>query len=90
MAKGTRRKPGLWFSAMKVEVEEATTRQKKPCCDCGNKPAFRRLVVVRGAGRHSTTEIRCIECGCNWLRLRELEARRAQAYILTGNGEIRK
>ena len=84
------RKPGLWFSAMKVEVEDVTKAHKKPCNSCGVLPGIRRLKIVRGSGRHQVMEVRCMGCGVKWLRDMREAAKRASRYLLTGKGEIRK
>jgi hypothetical protein len=75
------RKPGLWFSAMKAEVEDVTSRHKKECIGCGTLPSGRRLKVVRGTGRHQTVEIRCEACGSGWIMERVQEGRRAIGYL---------
>lgn len=83
-------KPGLWLPTVKVEVEDVTTRHKKECCDCEGVPAERRLVVRKGSGRHGVTEIRCMECGVEWLESRLGECERAIGYLMTGKGCIRE
>jgi len=85
--KGSRRKPGLWFSARKIEVEDVTSRQSKGCKDCGKLPTHRRLKVVNGSGRHGVTEIRCVECGEAYLKRMCIEAERAISY-LNGPGSV--
>lgn len=87
--KGTRRKPGLWFSKMKVEVQTITKRQRLPCFVCGVIPQERRLFVHRGAGRHGWTEVYCIECGVQWFKNKEMEAKRGMYYLLDGTSSIR-
>jgi hypothetical protein len=83
------RKPGLWFSAMKVEVEDVTDRHKKVCLDCGQLPVGRRLKIVKGSGRHQTVEIRCSSCGEDWLKQKEIEAARARRYLRQDIGAMK-
>ena len=78
------RKPGLWFSTLSVEVQDATPRMSKVCCDCDNVPQIRRLVVKRGAGRHATTDVYCLSCGDLFLRHMATECERAQTYLYEG------
>jgi hypothetical protein len=80
--KGSRRKPGLWFSATKIEVQDVKSAHKKKCNGCGCTPVFRRLMVTKGAGRHATTEVFCTNCGFDVLEHKRLEADRAQRYLL--------
>ena len=75
------RKPGLWFSAQKVEVEDVARAHRKPCLGCGKLPAGRRLKIVRGTGRHQQTDIYCAGCGEQWLNRMEVEASRARRYL---------
>ena len=92
MSKGrrSRRKPGLWFSAMRVEVEDVKPAHRKVCCECGLLPLDRRLKIVRGSGRHAQTEIRCILCGLDWFQVKAEELGRAKVYLEFGEGEIRE
>lgn len=86
---GTRRKPGLWHSARKVEIETVKKAHRKACHECGKLPSVRRLVITLGSGRHQTKEIYCIHCGFLWLQACRLELVRALKYLETGEGEIR-
>jgi len=79
--KGSRRKPGLWFSATKVEVQDVKPTHKKKCSGCGCTPVFRRLMVTKGAGRHATTDVLCTTCGEEWLAQKQMEADRAILYL---------
>lgn len=85
----TRRKPGLWHSARKVEIENVKPSHSKKCCECGKLPEDRRLVVTNGSGRHQTLQVYCIRCGTAWLQDREEEISRACRYLTTGEGEVR-
>ena len=78
------RKPGLWFSTLSVEVQVATPRMRKVCCDCDKVPQIRRLVVKRGAGRHATTDVYCITCGGAFLEHMSKECARASTYLHEG------
>ena len=85
----TRRKPGLWHSARKVEVEDVKPAHSKKCDVCGVQPTERRLVVTSGSGRHQTKTTLCIDCGVEWLKDRGEEVKRAVDFLKTGEGEIR-
>jgi len=85
----SRRKPGLWFRSISIEVENVTPAQKKLCAVCNCLPQERRLVVDAGAGRRITTTVYCMEDGRAYLHRMSVEAERAKAYLSTGEGEIR-
>ena len=77
----TRRKPGLWFSPTRVEVQDVTARHVKLCSQCGTTPCFRRMMVTSGGGRHAQTSILCVHCGTAWLMQKSQEALRAVRYL---------
>ena len=79
--KGGRRKPGLWFSAMKIEVQDVKPTHKKKCSQCDSTPVFRRLMVTKGAGRHATTDALCTKCGQDFLLQKQEESSRAILYL---------
>ena len=89
--RATRRKPGLLFPTMKVEIQTVSKGHKLPCCECSPErlPIERRLFVKYGSGRHQTSEVRCKVHGTEWLRHRGQEITRAIQYLSTGEGECR-
>jgi len=88
--RGGHRKPGLWFSKMKVEVQTVKGQHKSPCWVCEEKPKDRRLAVMQGSGRHGWTEVYCIACGLQWLQNKRKEAANAWELLGTGSGCIRE
>jgi hypothetical protein len=82
------RKPGLWFTTMKVEVQETKKAHKKRCQACEELPEKRRLVVLRGGGRHSLTSVYCVACGVDYLTDFLCQGERAIKY-LEGDPSVR-
>ncbi len=77
-------KPGLWFSTLRSEVEAVKKAHRKECVTCGHMPELLRLKVIKGAGRHQTTMIFCVECGAAWIDAFKALAHRAKAYLTGG------
>jgi len=59
---------GLFHGPLRIEVEDVTTRHKKPCAGCEELPEGRRLKLTAGSGRSASISIYCHECGCLWLQ----------------------
>lgn len=83
------RKPGLWFSATKVEVEDVKKAHRKGCVSCGLVPTGRRLKVVCGTARAQTTDVYCSPCGQVWIERHKEEADRALASLRGSEEPIR-
>jgi hypothetical protein len=79
------RKPGLWFTATKAEIEQVTARMKKTCTECGDLPTQKRLKVVKGSGRHQTVMVFCGPCAKDWILRFKALCRRAVFYL---NGDV--
>ena len=86
--KRSSRKPGLWFSATKAEVEQVNIRMSKPCHTCGDVPQGLRLKITKGSGRHQTTMVYCQPCGDGWIDEFKGLAQRAKAYLKGKFGRV--
>jgi hypothetical protein len=75
------RKPGLWISALSIEVEDVVKAHKKPCYNCGRVPVGRRLSLSQGSGRSTISAVLCVECGSCVLKLLKDEALRAVEFL---------
>lgn len=68
---------GLFHGPLRIEVENVTTRHKKPCDGCGKPPKGRRLKVTVGGGRAQAISVYCYGCGVVWLGDHRMELDRA-------------
>lgn len=84
-----RRKAGLLFPQLRVEVQAVKKAHKQVCLRCTERPEVRRLHLVRGSGRHQQQAVYCVACGLKVLSTLETEVRRARRFLAVGKGEIR-
>lgn len=76
-------------SKQRIQIEIVRPVHKKLCSGCNQLPYFRRLVVVQGSGRNSTTVILCIGCGAGYLNEQKAVFERAVAVLRTGVGTVK-
>jgi hypothetical protein len=74
--KASRRKPGLWLTGVRIEVEPVKKAHSSKCIACQQTPEIgtRRLHVKRGGGRSQVVEVYCDDCGNDYLARTRTEA----------------
>lgn len=84
MAKRDRRKkPGLMFKALSIEIETVTNRMKKPCDECGAllKTGGRRVKLAIGTGRYAKNAVLCSDHGYALIKRLRQKCEVAMAFI---------
>lgn len=68
---------GLFHGPLRIEVQDVSSRHKKPCDGCEELPEGRRLKVTAGGGRAQVISVYCYSCGVAWLGDHRTELDRA-------------
>ena len=89
MPKKRHGKPGLLFSATKIEIEQVKPSHKKLCHACDELPIDYRLKVDKGVARSKRQYVFCEGCGDKFLADLRREVSRARKHLIDGRTPVR-